>query len=110
MRVRIEHEIGHARSGARVESLIDAGLVKAGTNRLRTDHGDRFTRVIAGREDGFGFGGDVEWGDHGCLEIGGDDKDLMKRSLLYQTELRSREIGKVGPVGFEPTTGGLIAM
>jgi hypothetical protein len=40
-------------------------------------------------------------------EKGGGDKGLMKRSLLYQTELRSR---KVEPVGFEPTTGGVIAM
>ncbi len=69
VRIGIEHEIGHARRGARVQRLLDAGRVKARANRLRPDDGDGFTGVVAGWEDGFGFAGDVEGGGgHGWLE------------------------------------------
>ncbi len=64
VRIGIEHEIGHARRGARVERLLNAGWVKAGTDRFRPDDGDGLPRVVAGWEDGFGFAGDVEGGVH----------------------------------------------
>jgi len=62
VRVGIEHEIGHARSRARVERLLDAGRIKPGPDRLRSDNGDGLSGVVTGWEDGFGFSGDVEGG------------------------------------------------
>ena len=62
--VGIEHEIGHARRGARVERLLNAGRVKASADCLRPDDGDGLSGVVTRREDGFGFAGDVEGGVH----------------------------------------------
>ena len=64
VRIGIQHEIGHARSRARVQRLLDAGWIEARADRFRPDDGDGFTGVVAGGEDGFGFAGDVEGGVH----------------------------------------------
>ena len=55
MRVRIEHEIGHAWRSASIEGLLKTRRIKAGANRVRADDGDGLALVARRGNEARGF-------------------------------------------------------
>jgi len=63
MGIGIEDQIGNAGGLTRVESLGDAGFVKAIADLIGADDGDGFAIAVAGWEEADSFGGFVD----GCV-------------------------------------------
>ncbi len=61
MRIRVKHQIGHARSFARVERLRNTHRIKRIANRRGADDGDRRLIRLPRRQNGRGFAGGNEW-------------------------------------------------
>lgn len=64
MSVRIEDYIGHAWSHTRVDGLLEAGFIEVVTDRIGSDHGDRFPGIARERQEAEGFVGFMD-GVHG---------------------------------------------
>ncbi|HEY6184536.1 MAG TPA: hypothetical protein VIW67_19990, partial [Terriglobales bacterium] len=62
VRVRIEHEIGHAGCAAGVERLLQARGVKPGANRVRPDDGDGLSFVTRRGDEAGGLTRGVDLG------------------------------------------------
>ena len=69
VRVRVEHEVGHARRAARVERLLQAARIEGIADGRRADDGDGLALVAARREEAGGFARGLDLDRHGVAHV-----------------------------------------